>query len=514
MVVKFFSNSKGGSSASVDYLLNERTEQGTARILSGDEQITRDLIDAIPNKQKTCVGCLVFTERISEKQKREIMGEFEQALCPGMENRYNVLWVEHTDKKNLELNFVIPKIDLETGKSFNPYFHAVDFKRIEAFQSLINAKYNLSDPREPKRQRNSTTLKFDSLEAKDYTQLNETLNNLAARGVINNRNELIEKCKQAGIEITRQNEQGLSLKLPSANKAKRFKGGIYAEQFRGVENVAERIREIEIKQREFEQSHNSGNTKLIADLERELESRKRTKAEFNRKRYDLARERGDKRNDEHNRERNDTEARSGIQQADRSFGADESELQRAGQESSREKFGSAGVYFSDRTIGRDSDRANIQPSELYPNNQGVADERNDERINQYIREQIKLIEGIQRESNEKIRRPSDAIQRTIGELQEARERLSNSSKRLRRANQEARGEDERNAIFADLHRETKASFANDVSDRIREFGAKIKNIREQSERNFERGIELVKNFISKNLRSAARILRRNTDRER
>ena len=47
MVVKFFSNKKGGSVKALDYLLNEREKDGTARVLSGDEQLTRNIINSI-----------------------------------------------------------------------------------------------------------------------------------------------------------------------------------------------------------------------------------------------------------------------------------------------------------------------------------------------------------------------------------------------------------------------------------------------------------------------------------
>lgn len=74
-------------------------------------------------KHKTCVGCLSFEEKnIDENIKKELMESFENALLtPEMQGRYNILWVEHTDKGGLELNFVIPKIDLESKKAFNPF---------------------------------------------------------------------------------------------------------------------------------------------------------------------------------------------------------------------------------------------------------------------------------------------------------------------------------------------------------------------------------------------------------
>ena len=73
MLVKFFENKKGGSSAVLDYLLNERREQGTASILTGDEKLTRELINSISNKQKVCAGVLSFSEnadQISEQTKK------------------------------------------------------------------------------------------------------------------------------------------------------------------------------------------------------------------------------------------------------------------------------------------------------------------------------------------------------------------------------------------------------------------------------------------------------------
>ena len=136
MLVKFFANKKGGSTAALDYLLNERIERGTAIILAGDEKVTRELINSISNKQKVCAGVLSFSEsadQISEQTKKEIMESFEKALLTEqMKGRYNILWVEHSDKNGrLELNFVIPKIDLESQKSFNTYYHKADLKRIE-----------------------------------------------------------------------------------------------------------------------------------------------------------------------------------------------------------------------------------------------------------------------------------------------------------------------------------------------------------------------------------------------
>lgn len=238
MVVKFFGNKKGGSGASVDYLLNERQEAKTARTLKGDPQLTKDIIRSIERKQKVCVGVLSFEEKnIPEADKHKLMEEFEKTLLPGMQGRYNVLWVEHTDKGRLELNFVIPKVELETGKALNPYYHKADMHRMEAFEQVHNLERGWSNPQNPDKARSIDTDKKQVYLAQDYERLNETLHNLVANGSIQNRTQLIEVLEASKINITRQSKDSISVKLPEAKKAHRLKGGIYAEQFTSVESL-------------------------------------------------------------------------------------------------------------------------------------------------------------------------------------------------------------------------------------------------------------------------------------
>lgn len=302
MVVKFFSNKKGGSSKAVNYLLNHREQEGTARVLQGDPDLTRQIINDIKFKQKTTVGCLSFEEKnISDDMKYQLMQDFENHLLPGMENRYNILWVEHTDKGRLELNFVIPKIDLESQKSLNPYYHKADLPRIEKWQDLQNIKYNYSSPKDPTKQR---TLQTDNKQiglSKDYEQLDKLLHNLTLEGKINNREQLIELCEANNITITRKNKDYLSLKLPDSQKAKKFKGSIYSEEFTSIGAV----REISSRAREEVKQYNSRDTQReLERLNAELKSYTQTKEREYRQKYPTVRERTENKNREIEREFN------------------------------------------------------------------------------------------------------------------------------------------------------------------------------------------------------------------
>lgn len=302
MVVKFFSNKKGGSSKAVNYLLNEREQQGTARVLQGDPDLTRQIINSMDFKQKTTVGCLSFEEQnISEEMKYQLMKDFENHLLPGMQDRYNILWVEHTDKGRLELNFVIPKIDLETQKSLNPYYHKADLPRVEKWQDLQNLKYNYSSPKDPSKAR---TLQTDTKQiglSKDYEQLDKLLHNLTEQGQLKNREHLIELLQSNSIEVTRKGKDYLSIKLPDSKKAKKFKGSIYDEKFTSIGAV----REISTRAREEVKQYSSRDTQReLERLNADLKSYTQTKEREYREKYPSFRKEVRNGNEHINREPN------------------------------------------------------------------------------------------------------------------------------------------------------------------------------------------------------------------
>lgn len=264
MVVKFFASKKGGGTASIDYLLDKRTQEGTAKILQGDEKLTREIIKTMTQKHKTCVGCLSFEEaNINENTKKELMRSFEVALLtPQMRGRYNILWIEHTDKGRLELNFVIPKIDLESKKAFNPYFYLADQKRIEIWQDFINLKHNFTNPKDPAKENTIQGSKKQRAIFNDYEAIDSFLHEQVSKGLLTSRKLIVEFLKANSIEITREGKDYISLKLPDSKKAKRFKGGIYDEQFTSIAELSQ----ISTEHRKRERAFNEQNT--TAELER------------------------------------------------------------------------------------------------------------------------------------------------------------------------------------------------------------------------------------------------------
>ncbi|RVZ95656.1 relaxase/mobilization nuclease domain-containing protein [Helicobacter pylori] len=251
MLVKFWGINQGGGDGdgSVNYLLNERVKQGTAKVLKGDANLTKSLLLSLTQKHKACVGCLSFEEpNINESLKYELMESFENALLTeSMQNCYNILWVEHIDKGRLELNFVIPKIDLERQKAFNPYYHKVDLKRIDTWQNVVNLKYTFTNPKDLEKQQisnyHNTKTQQGKAIFKNYKELDNYLYNAVTQGLLNSRAEIIELLQASNYEITRQGKDYISVKLPNQQKAKRLKGIIYDERFTEQRLIEQELRE-------------------------------------------------------------------------------------------------------------------------------------------------------------------------------------------------------------------------------------------------------------------------------
>ncbi|NHB51958.1 molybdopterin-guanine dinucleotide biosynthesis protein MobA [Helicobacter pylori] len=293
MLVKFWGINQGGGDGdgSVNYLLNERVEQGTAKVLKGDANLTKSLLLSLTQKHKACVGCLSFEEsNIDESLKYELMESFENALLTeSMQNRYNILWVEHTDKGRLELNFVIPKIDLERQKAFNPYYHKVDLKRIDIWKDCINLKHNFTNPKDLEKQHNIQQHQTKNPKNKELLATYEKLDKLIQDNLgklFNSRDEIINFLKDNQCEVTRQGKDYISVKLPNEPKAKRLKGFYYHETFRSITDIREQLSEVRQRESQREHPNNQRDSDNHAELLRELENKLHRHIEYKQRYYE------------------------------------------------------------------------------------------------------------------------------------------------------------------------------------------------------------------------------------
>ncbi|MFP6266558.1 molybdopterin-guanine dinucleotide biosynthesis protein MobA [Helicobacter pylori] len=293
MLVKFWGINQGGGDGdgSVNYLLNERVKQGTAKVLKGDANLTKSLLLSLIQKHKACVGCLSFEEpNIDENLKHELIESFENALLTeSMQNRCNILWVEHTDKGRLELNFVIPRIDLITQKAFTPYYHSADITRIDIWKDYINLKHVFTNPKDLEKQHNMQFHNTKTPQGKELLETYEKLDKLIQENLgklFNSREDIINFLKDNQCEVTRQGKDYISVKLPNEPKTKRLKGFYYHEKFRSITDIREQIREARQRESQRERSNSYTTNNNHAELLRELENKLHERIEHKQRYYE------------------------------------------------------------------------------------------------------------------------------------------------------------------------------------------------------------------------------------
>lgn len=244
MIVDFFRRGTGQSCGAIDYLLGKDRNREHATVLQGDVQEVAGLIDTSPYVKKYTAGCLSFYESdLEPEQKQKIMSEFEKCLFPGMSSdQYRVLWVEHRDKVNeetgesrLELNFLIPNVEVNSGKRLQPFYAAADLDRVEWFKQIINYDYNLHDPDDPANRQATKIAKSLPTSTKELKAALETEIALAiGEGMISDRPSLVQWLGDIGLEVTRQTPKAISIKNPNPDGTRPIKltGAIYEQDFR------------------------------------------------------------------------------------------------------------------------------------------------------------------------------------------------------------------------------------------------------------------------------------------
>ncbi|MFP6317658.1 relaxase/mobilization nuclease domain-containing protein [Helicobacter pylori] len=293
MLVKFWGINQGGGDGdgSVNYLLNERVKQGTAKVLKGDANLTKSLLLSLTQKHKACVGCLSFEEpNIDENLKHELLESFEKALLTEkMQGRYNILWVEHTDKGRLELNFVIPRIDLITQKAFTPYYHSADITRIDIWKDYANLKHAFTNPKDLEKQNTIQHHNTKTPQGKELLETYEKLDKLIQENLgklFNSREDIINFLKANQCEVNRQGKDYISVKLHNEPKAKRLKGFYYHETFRTIKDIRKQLSEARQRESQRERSNPHTTNNNHAELLRELENKLHERIEHKQRYYE------------------------------------------------------------------------------------------------------------------------------------------------------------------------------------------------------------------------------------
>ena len=244
MLVKFFNRGKGGGSGPVDYLLGKDRNRENAQTLRGNPDQVKELIDGLSFARNYTSGCLSFAEKdIPEHQKQQLMDSFQDTLMAGLDrNQYDILWVEHKDKNRLELNFLIPNVELSTNKRLQPYYDKNDRHYVNSWQQIANDTFRFKDPHDPANRHFVVTAKDLPNDRKQAVSLiTNSLVNEIKEGAISNRADVINKLQSYGLEIARETKSSISIKDPEGGKNIRLKGALYERDFKSSASFATEV---------------------------------------------------------------------------------------------------------------------------------------------------------------------------------------------------------------------------------------------------------------------------------
>ncbi|WP_109728032.1 plasmid mobilization relaxase MbeA [Edwardsiella tarda] len=234
MLVKFHARGRGGGSGPVDYLLGKDRCREGATVLQGKPEEVREIIDASPYAKKYTSGVLSFEESdLAPGQRERLMESFERVLMPGLDkDQYSVLWVEHSDKGRVELNFLIPNTELLTGKRLQPYYDRADRPRVDAWQTVVNGSMGFSDPNDPLKQRALVTARtLPETKQEAVRAITNGLLSLASSGELKTRQDVTEALTASGFEVVRTTKSSISIADPDGGQNIRLKGAIYEQSF-------------------------------------------------------------------------------------------------------------------------------------------------------------------------------------------------------------------------------------------------------------------------------------------
>ncbi|TPU91333.1 relaxase/mobilization nuclease domain-containing protein [Acinetobacter baumannii] len=307
MIVDFFRHGSGLSKGCLDYLLGEDREREYAQVLSGDVELTAQLIDSSPFAKKYTSGCLSFYEHdLSDQDKQKIMQNFEECLFPGLDkDQYQILWVQHQDKVNqdtgetrLELNFVIPNVELSTGKRLQPFYAPVDLDRVDLFKQITNTEHSLYDPDDPEHRQLFLNKKNLPKDIKDFKeQLHQRVYRAVANGEVADRQELVKWLELNQIHVTRQVKNSISIENPyeGAKRPIRLEGEIYEQGFRAT---GEYRQEVQQRIEEYRGTASERYRANVTEYQRQLEH----KSQYHSDRYPTV---GRENSPEHSKQRPD-----------------------------------------------------------------------------------------------------------------------------------------------------------------------------------------------------------------
>lgn len=234
MIIKIFNTNERTGRGCINYLLGRQFEREGASVISGLPLLTNLIIDSSKLKKSYVSGVISLKgKNVDDRLINKITHSFQLLSCAGLsENQVNFLWVKHTDKNHAELNFVVPCIDLKSGKNINFLDKKYDYYFLTRFCCFFDALYGYASPLDPINKR--SLIINEKLSAAKKLEI-VRLHDLAMRDIgsrlITSREKLYEFYVFHGYEVTHVNSKSVTISNAQSKKKYKLAGFLYDEGF-------------------------------------------------------------------------------------------------------------------------------------------------------------------------------------------------------------------------------------------------------------------------------------------
>lgn len=290
MIIGFSKYGKGDSGSALDYLtgylVNGAARNPKPEVLRGNPYAVGEITDSLPFQCRYSSGVLSFAaeDRVTPAIQEDIMDRFEAAVFAGLPpDRRSIVWIKHADKGRVEMHFVVPRVDLGTGRALNIAPPTPASRHLlDTLREAINCRYGFSDPADPERARNvSLPSHVAKLAAQarrhgrspkpDIRQtIADNVQALAEAGIVRCRADVAAYLTQQGFNISRAGINYLTIVRPDTGERVRLKGNLFRENF---------------CPRDLQPTPRRHDPAQLLNLERRLERLVEKRAQYHRARY-------------------------------------------------------------------------------------------------------------------------------------------------------------------------------------------------------------------------------------
>ena len=240
MLIKFTGGGRGGGRQVAEYLTrSEGRDHAPPEVVRGDMNRTRELIDSIDRQWTYTHGVLSFAaeDAPTEEQQQKAMDMFERLAFAGLDReQYDITWVRHrhTESGRTELHFVSPRMELNSGRAMN--IAPPQWEHTYApLRDALNWEHGWARPDDPERALELQGAPERSLEGFRLREgregIHEYLTGLVASEAVTDRASMVQAVQEAGLEVTRQGKDFITVRDPESDERFRMKGRIYEKDW-------------------------------------------------------------------------------------------------------------------------------------------------------------------------------------------------------------------------------------------------------------------------------------------